>query len=46
MIKIKKIGKRSYFLDCPPNWYMALTKSEVVAIWKLLNKWFKKNKNL
>lgn len=43
MIKIKKKGKKC-IIDCPPHWILAVTKSEVIALYKCLNKLLLKGK--
>ena len=40
MIKLKT-EKKGYMLDCPPNWIIAVTKSELKALYKLLKNHFK-----
>lgn len=40
MIKLTGTKKKGYVLDCPPNWLVAVTYSELMAILKLLRKHF------
>jgi len=42
MIKLKGTKKTGYILDCPPNWIIPATYSELKAIYLLLCKHFRK----
>lgn len=37
MIKLRGSKKTGYILDCPPNWLIAITWSELKAIQRITN---------